>query len=62
MSSLQQEFESVNDDRMRLSDDMDEMKKKLQAAQTEKEAAQRKYTKEVSLKYLYIAYNYMVPL
>jgi len=55
MSSLQQEFESVNDDRMRLSDDMDEMKKKLQAAQTEKEAAQRKYTKEVSLKYLYIA-------
>lgn len=49
MSSLQQEFESVNEDRIKLLDEVDEMKKKLQAAQKEKEAAERKYHKEVSL-------------
>jgi predicted nuclease with TOPRIM domain len=47
MSSLQQEFENVNDDRVKLLDDMDVLKKKLQSAQQEKEAAQRKYQKEV---------------
>lgn len=47
MSGLQQEFESCNDDRVRLQDEVDEMKKRLQTATAEKEAAQRKYQKEV---------------
>ncbi|XP_060561830.1 sodium channel and clathrin linker 1-like isoform X3 [Ruditapes philippinarum] len=49
MSSLQQEFENVNDDRVKLLDDMDVLKKKLQSAQQEKEAAQRKYQKEITI-------------
>lgn len=49
MSSLQQEFENVNDDRIRLLDEIDEIKKKLQTAQQEKEAAHRKYQKEITI-------------
>lgn len=48
MTNLQQEFENVNDDRVQLLDEIDDMKKRLQSAQQEKEAAQRKYQKEVS--------------
>lgn len=39
----------MSDDRMRLLDEVDEIKKKLLSAQQEKEAAQRKYNKEVNL-------------
>ncbi|KAL4229962.1 Sodium channel and clathrin linker 1 [Mactra antiquata] len=49
MSSLQQEFENINDDRIKLLDDIDDMKKRLQSAQQEKEAAQRKYHKEITI-------------
>lgn len=49
MSQLQQEFENNNDDRLRLQDEVDELKKRLQAANQEKEAAQRKYTKEITI-------------
>ncbi|KAH3841101.1 sodium channel and clathrin linker 1-like [Dreissena polymorpha] len=49
MSGLQQEFESCNDDRVRLQDEVDDIKKKLQTATQEKEAAQRKYQKEITI-------------
>ena len=49
MTGLQQDFENLNEDRVRLLDEIDDMKKRLQAAQQEKEAAQRKYQKEVKL-------------
>ena len=47
MTGLQQDFENLNEDRVRLLDEIDDMKKRLLAAQQEKEAAQRKYQKEV---------------
>ena len=47
LSQLQQEFENSNDDKIRLMDELDEIKKRLQTAQQEKEAVQRKYQKEV---------------
>ena len=47
MTGLQQDFENINEERVKLLDEIDEMKKRLQAAQSEKEAAQRKYQKEV---------------
>lgn len=49
MTGLQQDFENLNDDRVRLLDEIDDMKKRLLAAQQEKEAAQRKYQKEITI-------------
>ncbi|XP_052792701.1 sodium channel and clathrin linker 1-like isoform X2 [Mya arenaria] len=49
ISALQQDFEASNEDRMRLQDDLDELRKKVQTANQEKEAAQRKYHKEITI-------------
>ena len=48
MTELQQDFDNLNEDRVKLLDEIDDMKKRLQVAQQEKEAAQRKYHKEVN--------------
>jgi septal ring factor EnvC (AmiA/AmiB activator) len=37
MSGMEQEFEFLNDDRMRLQNDNDDLKKRMQAAEKEKE-------------------------
>ena len=47
MTELQQDFDNLNEERIKLLDEIDDFKKRLQAAQQEKEAAQRKYHKEV---------------
>ena len=47
MSGMEQEFEFLNDDRMRLQNDNDDLKKRMQAAEKEKEGALRKCHKEV---------------
>ena len=44
---MEQEFEFLNDDRMRLQNDNDDLKKRMQAAEKEKEGALRKCHKEV---------------
>ncbi|KAK3594535.1 hypothetical protein CHS0354_023591 [Potamilus streckersoni] len=49
ISQLEQEFEHLNEDRVQLIDELDNMKKRLQAAQQEKEAAQRKCEKEMTI-------------
>ena len=47
MGHMEAEFEHLNEDRMRLLNDSDEMKKRVTSAEKEKEAANRKYQKEV---------------
>jgi hypothetical protein len=42
VSCTEQEFEFLNDDRMRLQNDNDDLKKRMQAAEKEKEGALRK--------------------
>ncbi len=41
------EFENLSDERKRYLDELDTLKRQLQSAQQDKEAAQRKYMKEV---------------
>lgn len=49
MSGMEQEFEFLNDDRMRLQNDNDDLKKRMQAAEKEKEGALRKCHKEMTI-------------
>ena len=50
MTTMNLEFESVNDDRLKFLGEIDELKRKLQSARQEKEAAERKFNKEVNTK------------
>ena len=50
MTTINLEFESVNDDRLKFLGEIDELKRKLQSARQEKEAAERKFNKEVNTK------------
>ncbi|XP_048243929.1 sodium channel and clathrin linker 1-like [Haliotis rufescens] len=43
---MELEFENLNDDRVRYLDEIDKLKRQLQSAQQDKEAAQRKYNKQ----------------
>ena len=43
------DFEHLNEDRIKLQNDVDEMKKRVGLAEKEKESAQRKYQKEVKV-------------
>ncbi|XP_071126425.1 sodium channel and clathrin linker 1-like isoform X1 [Mytilus edulis] len=49
MSGMEQEFEFLNDDRMRLQNDNDDLKKRMLAAEKEKESALRKCQKEMTI-------------
>ena len=49
MKNMEQEFENLNDDRVSLQNAADEMKTEVLSARKEKEAANRKYHKEVYL-------------
>ena len=51
MGHMEAEFEHLNEDRMRLLNDSDEMKKRVTSAEKEKEAANRKYQKEVCVQF-----------
>lgn len=47
LMTMELEFENLNDDRVRYLDEIDKLKRQLQSAQQDKEAAQRKYNKQV---------------
>ena len=47
LATTQAEFETINDDRVACMNKLNELNKKLLVAQQEKEAAHRKYAKEV---------------
>ena len=47
LATTQAEFETINDDRVASMNKLNELNKKLLVAQQEKEAAHRKYAKEV---------------
>lgn len=49
VSAMEQQCDFLNDDRMRLQNDNDELKKRMQAAEKEKEAALRKCQKEMTI-------------
>ncbi|KAK3100104.1 hypothetical protein FSP39_014826 [Pinctada imbricata] len=49
MSHMESEFEHLNEDRVRLLNEVDDMKKRVTAAEKEKEAANRKYQKEMTI-------------
>ncbi|XP_013411252.1 sodium channel and clathrin linker 1 isoform X2 [Lingula anatina] len=50
VTTMSQEFEDVNQERMKLLDETDKLKRKMQQAQKEKEAADRKCSKELTLR------------
>ncbi|XP_013399684.1 sodium channel and clathrin linker 1-like [Lingula anatina] len=50
VTTMSQEFEDVNQERMKLLDETDKLKRKTQQAQKEKEAADRKCSKELTLR------------
>ncbi|KAJ8297998.1 hypothetical protein KUTeg_024529 [Tegillarca granosa] len=54
MAVMNQEFEHLNDDRLRLLNEVDEMKRRVSLAEKEKENAQRKYQKEVQLSFIFV--------
>ena len=47
--AMDTDFEHLNEDRIKLQNDVDEMKKRVGLAEKEKESAQRKYQKEVQI-------------
>ena len=47
--TMDTDFEHLNEDRIKLQIDVDEMKKRVGLAEKEKESAQRKYQKEVKI-------------
>ena len=44
---MNHEFESANEDRVKLTEKIDELHRKMLKVQQERDAAQRNYTKEV---------------
>lgn len=46
-AAMDVDFEHLNEDRIKLQNDVDEMKKRVGLAEKDKETAQRKYQKEV---------------
>lgn len=48
-AAMDVDFEHLNEDRIKLQNDVDEMKKRVGLAEKDKETAQRKYQKEVQI-------------
>lgn len=48
-TAMDVDFEHLNEDRIKLQNDVDEMKKRVGLAEKDKETAQRKYQKEVQI-------------
>ena len=47
MDAVVEEFETINEDRVKGLEEIDTLKRKLQTAQQEKDSAQRSFTKQV---------------
>lgn len=50
-AAMDVDFEHLNEDRIKLQNDVDEMKKRVGLAEKDKETAQRKYQKEVLIEF-----------
>ena len=52
LEKLGLEFEGINNDRVRLLEEMDQLRKKMQALTQERDSAQRSFNKDVSHKHV----------